>query len=573
MGNEAPAEICDLLIVGSGAAGMAAAITAAHHGLNPLIVEKSEYFGGSTAVSGGAIWIPNNPLMHAAGLEDSAEAARMYIEAETGNRMNAALVDAFLREGPEAIGFFHEKTALRFTHRAFSPDYHPDTPGAALGGRVIDAEDYDGRRLGDKLKNLRPPIADFTLFGGMMLNRFDIGHFLKMTRSPRSALHAASVIMRYAKDRLTHGRGTRLVLGAAIAGRLAETVFDLGIPLHLRCALVGLVKDGAGGIIGARVRGPDGERFVQARHGVVLASGGFPHDPARRSELFGHVSRGIEHFSMSPTAGEGEAIRLAESIGARFVASNSNPAFWTPVSLLPNGDGTKRPFPHLFLDRAKPGVIAVSRNGRRFVNEASSYHDFVQGLVAMLLEEGEKSAWLICDHHALRRYGLGAVPAFPGWIAPYLKSGYLKRGGDLRELAAATGIDEATLEKTVFSFNADAIAGSDRVFGKGSTVYQTYLGDADNKPNPCLRPLETAPYYAIEIFPGDIGTSMGLLIDEHGRVLDDDGQAIDGLFACGNDANSIMAGAYPGAGITLGPAITFGYIVGKSAAKRPDRGP
>lgn len=559
-------EECDLLVVGSGAAGMAAAIAAAHEGLKPVIIEKTAFFGGSTAVSGGAIWIPDNPLMRAAGMEDDIEDARSYITSETGNRGNAALIDAFLRKGPEAIGFFHDNTALRFTHRAYSPDYHPDMPGAALGGRVIDAEDYDGRRLGANLDRLRPPIGDFTLFGGMMLNRFDIGHFLKMTRSVRSAFHAASVVARYARDRLSYKRGTRLVLGAAIAGRMAETAFDLGIPIRYETAVVALEREPSGRVIGARIRGPEGETLLKARHGVVLATGGFPHSNERREETFDHVARGIPHFSMSPVAGTGDAISAAEKIGASFITSNSNAAFWTPVSLLPNGDGTSRPFPHLFLDRAKPGVISVARDGRRFVNEASSYHDFVQGLISKLLERGDRSAWLICDYRALRRYGLGAVPAFPGRVGPHLKSGYLKRGKDIPALAEVTGIDAQALSETLNSFNNDAVAGVDRQFSKGGTAYQTYLGDAENKPNPCLRALEHGPIYAVEIFAGDIGTSMGLAIDESARVLDDNGQAIPGLFACGNDANSIMAGAYPGAGITLGPALTFGYIAGRAAA-------
>jgi hypothetical protein len=218
----------DLVVIGSGAAGMAAAIVAHHFGLRPLIVEKTAHFGGSTAVSGGAIWIPDNPIMRDAGMTDDVDAAKEYILSETGNRGDVGLIDAFLQHGPKAISFFNEKTELKFSHRAYSPDYHSDQPGAALGGRVIDALDYDGRRLGSNLKKLRPPIADFTLFGGMMLNRFDIGHFLKMSRSPASAWHATKLVGRYARDRVTHRRATRLVLGAAIAGRMGEELMRPG---------------------------------------------------------------------------------------------------------------------------------------------------------------------------------------------------------------------------------------------------------------------------------------------------------------------------------------------------------
>lgn len=556
---------CDLLVVGSGAAGMAAAISARHRGLNPVIIEKSDVFGGSTAVSGGAIWVPCNPLMLAAGMQDSREAARRYLEGETGNRFNAELIDAFLDRGPEAIGFFNDKTALKMSHRQVSPDYHPDADGATEGGRALDADDYDGRRLEHNLYRMRPPIADFTILGGMPLGRPDIYHFLRMTRSAQSAIYAIRTVMRYVGDRLTWGRNTRLVMGAAVSGRLAETVFALDIPLLTGHELVRLIRDDAGRVTAADVKGPKGVARIGTARGVVLAAGGFPHDNARRAKHFDHVSKGLPHYSMSPAAGTGGAIAAAEAVGAAFVETNANGGFWTPVSLLRNPDGSMRPFPHLFLDRAKPGVIAVGHDGQRFVNESSSYHDFVQGLIARLLETGQRSAWLVADQRALRRYGLGAVHASPARIGRHLESGYLKRGATLAELAKQCGIDAAALERTVAAFNDAAATGEDPRYGKGSTSYQRYLGDADNKPNPCLRPLE-GPFYAIEIFPGDIGTSMGLDITGKGEVKDSDGRVIPGLYACGNDVNSIMSGSYPGPGITLGPALTFGYIVGETAA-------
>jgi succinate dehydrogenase/fumarate reductase flavoprotein subunit len=558
---------CDLLIVGSGAAGMAAAISACHHGLKPVIIEKADVFGGSTAVSGGAIWIPCNPLMQAAGMIDNREAARRYLKCETGNRFNGELIDAFLDKGPEAIEFFHERTALKLSHRPFSPDYHSDAEGATEGGRALDAHDYDGRRLGPNLYRMRRPVADFTILGGMPLGRPDIYHFLRMTRSAKSAIYASKIIFRYFRDRLTWGRNTRLVMGAAVSGRLAETVFSLGIPVLTGHELIRLKRDDTGRVAAAEVRGPTGMTRIAATRGIVLAAGGFPHDTARRAQHFDHVKRGLPHYSMSPAAGTGGAIDAAEAVGATFVETNTNGGFWTPVSLLRNSDGTVRPFPHLFLDRAKPGIIAVGHDGRRFVNEASSYHDFVQGMIAKLLKDGDGSAWLIADHRALRRYGLGAVHAFPAPIGRHLRSGYLKRGATLAELACRCGIDASALERTVAAFNAAAPSGEDPEFGKGSTSYQRYLGDAENGPNPCLRELRR-PFYAVEIFPGDIGTSMGLDITAKGEVKDRDGHVIPGLYACGNDVNSIMSGSYPGPGITLGPALTFGYIVGQVAASQ-----
>lgn len=558
-------ENCDLLVVGSGAAGMAAAISARHHGLSPVIVEKSPLFGGSTAVSGGAIWVPNNPIAAAAGMSDSREAARTYIQGETGNLFNAELVDAFLDRGPEVIGFFHDKTALKMSHRPISPDYHSDAPGATEGGRALDALDMDGRELGPDLHRMRPPIADFTILGGLPLGRPDIYHFLRISRSVRSALYATSKVLGYLRDRLIHRRNTRLVMGAAVSGRLAKTVFDMKIPLITAHELVALIRDDAGRVAGAEVKAPTGLHRITATRGVVLAAGGYPHDTARRRASFDHVKRGLPHYSMSPAQGTGGAISAAEAIGAAFIDSNSNGGFWTPVSLLPNPDGTFRPFPHLFLDRAKPGVIAVGHDGQRFVNEASSYHDFVQGLIARLLETGQRSGWLIADHRAIRRYGLGAAHAFPARIGRHIASGYLRRDATSDGLARQCGIDPAALRATLGHFNRDAAGGVDSAFGKGSTSYQRYLGDSEITPNPCLRPLQ-GPLYAIEIFPGDIGTSMGLDITAKGQVKDRTGQVIQGLYACGNDINSIMSGSYPGPGITLGPALTFGYIVGETAA-------
>jgi succinate dehydrogenase/fumarate reductase flavoprotein subunit len=559
-------EACDLLVVGSGAAGMAAAISARHHGLNPVIIEKSDVFGGSTAVSGGAIWVPCNPIAAAAGVEDSREAARKYIQGETGNLFNAELVDAFLDKGPEAIGFFHEKTALKMSYRAVSPDYHPEAEGATEGGRVLDALDYDGKKLGTQLYRMRPPIADFTILGGMPLGRPDIFHFLRFSRSLKSTIYVAGVVAQYARDRLTWGRNTRMVMGAAVSARLAETVLAMNIPICTGHELAELLRDETGRVVGAEVKGPQGSRQISTSRGVVLAAGGYPHDAARRSQSFDHVRRGLPHYSMSPAASTGGAIAIAEAAGAAFVESNSNAGFWTPVSLLQNSDGTFRPFPHLFLDRAKPGVIAVGRDGQRFVNESSSYHDFVQGLIAKLLGDGQRSAWLIADRQAIRRYGLGAAHAFPARIGKHIASGYLKQDKTLEGLARQCGIVPETLAKTVASFNVTSARGEDPDFGKGSTTYQRYLGDAENVPNPCLRPL-TGPFYAIEIFPGDIGTSMGLDVTATGQVKNHAGETIAGLFACGNDINSIMSGSYPGPGITLGPALTFGYVVGQTAAQ------
>lgn len=564
MSTKPIANECELLVVGSGAAGLATSIAAAKHGVRPIIIEKARWFGGSTALSGGAIWCPANHLMTAAGMEDDLAGARRYLQTECGDRFNAELIDSYLENGPEAIQFFHEKTALQLSHRPYSPDYHPEQDGAALGGRVLDPLEYDGRRLGAELKRLRPPIPEFTILGGLQLGRMDLYHFTRLLHQPKSMWWAIKEVAAYYKDRLRYGRYTKIKMGAAVAARLAETAFELDIPIYTEHELLELKLEGQR-VVAAKVKTPTGDHWVQCSKGVVLAAGGYPQDLLRREQTVPHYRAGMPHFSMAPASATGGAINAAEAIGAQFLSTNSNAASWTPVSLIPQKDGTKRPFPHLFMDRAKPGVIAVGHDGQRFTNEALSYHDFIQNMVAKLQAEGQQSAWLVCDHRAIRRYGLGAVPCAPGRIAPFIRSGYLKTGASAEQLAQKIGVETVQFKQTLSQYNAEAKLGQDSAFGKGSTPYQTALGDPEQMPNACLRPLE-GRLYAVEIYPGDIGTTMGLDITSHGQVRATSGEVIPGLYAVGNDANSLMAGSYPGAGITLGPALTFGYLVGQHVA-------
>jgi succinate dehydrogenase/fumarate reductase flavoprotein subunit len=281
--------------------------------------------------------------------------------------------------------------------------------------------------------------------------------------------------------------------------------------------------------------------------------------------MFPHAPTGNEHFSPGPVGNTGDGLRLAETAGGRIADNLPNAAAWVPVSVTTRKDGSKGVMPH-FIDRAKPGVIAVMRDGKRFANEGNSYHDFVQDMVKAAKPGEEIAAFLICDHQTLRKYGLGCVPPFPMPLGHHLKTGYLKRGATLAELARETGIDARGLEATVAAFNKNAASGHDPDFGKGSRAYNRYQGDPQHGPNPCIAPIEDGPYYAIKLVVGDLGTYAGIKTDEHARALDADGQVIKGLYAAGNDMASIMGGNYPGAGITLGPALTFGYIAGKHLA-------
>src|SRR5689334_10918278 len=284
--------------------------------------------------------------------------------------------------------------------------------------------------------------------------------------------------------------------------------------------------------------------------------------------MFPHAPTGTEHFSPGPVGNTGDGLRLAEAAGGRVEDRLPNAAAWVPVSLTRRKDGSRGVMPH-FIDRAKPGVIAVMRDGKRFANEGNSYHDFVQAMVKAAKPGDEIAAFLICDHKTLRRYGLGCVAPFPLPIGRHVRSGYLKRGTTLQELAARAGIDATGLAATVATFNAAATEGRDPVFGKGSRAYNRYQGDALHGPNPCVGPIERAPFYAIKLVIGDLGTYAGIRTDEHARALDADGRPIPGLYAAGNDMASIMGGNYPGAGITLGPALTFGYVAGRHLAAPP----
>ena len=555
---------CDALVVGSGCAGMSAAVTAGHHGLNVLIVEKEPRFGGTTARSGGWLWIPGTSLARDWGIAESPDQARTYLRHEAGNSFDAARVDAFLTKGPEAVDFFTAKTALRFDMPLTFPDYHAEAPGGAQGGRSMVTRPFDGHELGPKIKDIGSPLPELTVFGMMLGSGKEIIHFMRATKSLVSAYYVARRLSRHALDVMRYGRGMTLTNGNALAGRLAKSAFDLNIPLWLSSPVRELiVEDGA--VRGAIVE-RDGKRVrVTARRGVVLACGGFPHDVERRRAMFPHAPTGAEHFSPGPTGNTGDGLRLAEAAGGRVDDSLPNAAAWVPVSVTTRKDGSKGVMPH-FIDRAKPGVIAVTRNGARFANEGNSYHDFVQEMMKAAKPGEEIAAFLLCDHRALRKYGLGCVPPFPMPLGHHLSTGYLKRGETLPELATNAGIDAKGLEATVAAFNETAANGQDPAFGKGSRAYNRYQGDALHGPNPCIAPIKDGPFYAIKMVIGDLGTYAGIKTDENARALDGAGQPIAGLYAAGNDMASIMGGNYPGAGITLGPALTFGYIAGRHIA-------
>ncbi|PZR96120.1 MAG: FAD-binding dehydrogenase [Stutzerimonas stutzeri] len=563
--DQALPETCDLLVIGSGAGGLSAAVTAAALGLDVLVVEKEPVFGGTTAWSGGWMWIPRNPLALAAGIEEDEETIRTYLRHELGEGYDESLVTMLLKQGPLMVSFFQRDTAVDFIDGNLIPDFHGRTPGAGLGGRSLCAKPFDGRELGSRLADLRPPLEDVAPFGMNIGSGVDLGHFLNATRRWRSFMHVLRRLGRHFADRIRHGRGLLLVNGNALAARLLKSADDLGVTLRKGTAAVELLREG-GRVTGAVL--DDGERrSVRATRGVVLATGGFPHDDARKAALFPHSPTGREHWSAAPPANTGDGIRLGEAAGGHLPVLPDAGA-WSPVSLVPKPGGEIGRFPHL-VERAKPGLIMVSRDGTRFCNEADSYHDVMQALFAATPPGEPACAWLVCDHAFLRRYGLGRVRPRPFPVGPWLRNGYLKRGESFAELARSCGIEAVAFGETLETYNRHAIQGHDPAFGRGETPYNRIQGDPEHGPNPCVAPIARGPFYAVKVVPGSLGTFAGLRTDAFARVLGKDEAPISGLYAVGNDMSSMMAGRYPAGGITLGPAMTFGYVAAHHASGVP----
>lgn len=389
---------------------------------------------------------------------------------------------------------------------------------------------------------------------GMMIGSGkELLHFFNVTRSPVSTFYVVKLFLKFLRDMAFHGWPMQLMNGNALVARLAKSCFDKQVPIWTRASASELKTDKTGRVIGAIVDTQKGKVKVSASCGVVLAAGGFPQDVVRRKEHFDHAPSGHEHVSPAPPGNTGDGLRLGEAVGATVATELPHSAAWVPISRPVRKDGTLGTFPH-FVDRSKPGVIAVTRSGRRFVNKADSYHDFCQAMVKRCTEEGvELCAFFIADHRTLRKYGLGYVKPYPVPFKAQIKSGYLLTGQTLDELAEQIGADADELARTVERANTFAKTGKDTVFGKGTTSYNLSLGDPEHKPNPCFGPIAQAPFYAVKLLVGDLGTFAGLPTDEKARVLAEDGKPIQGLYSAGNDAMSIMGAITRVAASRLGP--------------------
>ncbi|MFZ2389167.1 MAG: FAD-dependent oxidoreductase [Polaromonas sp.] len=552
----------DLIVIGAGSAGMAAALFGAIEGLRVLLLESSELVGGTTALSAGAMWIPNTHLSIGSG--DTPAKAANYLAHATEGRSPETMRNQFLTLGPAAVHCLDTESEVKM--RAFDrhPDYLSSLPDSTTHGRALECLPLDGRLLGDAFDLVRPPIPEFTVLGGMMVDRIDIGHLLNMMRSLTSFGYSVRLVLRYFVDRLRYPRGTRLVMGNALVGRLLLSLRKRQVPVWTGARVERLCSE-QGRVTGVIVKHKGRILELGARLGVVLAGGGFNDHAASRKQL---IPDQVRYTPRSSTA-SGELQQQAIGLGARLGSTEGSSAFWAPVSVRKRADGSTAVFPHFVLDRAKPGTLVVDGKGQRFLNESSDYHLFGK----RMLEAGHAAglgemAYLVADHHALVKYGLGMLRPGGLGIAAFVRDGYLVQAPTIEALAQQIGVDPAGLKATVLRMNGFAETGIDLDFQRGSTTYEKNLGDPTCHPNPTLGALHEAPFYAIRLHTGDIGASTGLVTDTDAHVLRGD-VPIPGLFAIGNDMQSVMAGSYPGPGITLGPAIVFAYAAVKAAQRKP----
>ena len=557
--SKLPVEV-DLLVIGSGAAGMTAALTGSLEGLNVLLVEKRNVVGGTSALSAGSLWLPNTHLNPYD--DDSFEISLTYLREAIGNRLDQSRARAFLQAAPEMTQRLQQEAGLRLRAYPHHPDYLATLDGATLAGRVLEPEPFDAAVLGSSFADIAPPIPEFTLLGGMMVDRSDIHHLLNAVTKPASFLHAAKLLARYGLDRLRHQRGRRLVMGNALVARLYHALLIQGVRVAKGVATTNLIIE-RGRVKGAELLLEGQQHRVTASTGVVLATGGYSHSPELRKQL------GSPHLSkvsaVAPGA-TGDGLALAEHCGGQLSTNHESVSFWAPVSHRQRADGSTAVFPHIVLDRGKPGALAIGPDGNRFVNEATTYHPFGEALFAVKAKSNGGACYLICNNEFVEQYGLGMVRPKRIGLKPALRDGYLLKAKSLHELSSKIGVPATSLMATVERYNGFSKTGIDEDYAKGADAYQRNLGDPQHEPNPCIGPLGAPPYYALELHPGDIGASTGLVCDDSARVLDGREQPIPGLYACGADAESIMAGRYPGPGITLGPGMTFGYIAATHAA-------
>ena len=551
-----PAEV-DVVVVGAGAAGMSAALAAGRRGLDTILVEKSAYFGGSTARSGGGVWIPGNYALRAAGQvdDDDLDKSLLYLDSIVGDSAPRANRETYLRRGPEVMDFLRDNTPVRFRWVPQYADYHPEAPGGRAAGRSVEPVPLDARALGEELQRLHPQYTKAP--ANMIVTQKD---FRKISLGMRTLRGPATMALVLVRRILAMVLGRKMyAMGNAIAIGLRKGLIDAGVPVHYETELRDLlIEDGR--VVGVRVlHGPDGtERFVRARRGVILGSGGFERNLEMR-EKYQPQPTSVE-WTTGSEFNTGGGILAGITAGAEVALMDD--AWWGPTIPLPSGPW------FCLAERNLPGSIIVNQAGRRFMNEALPYVEATHAIYAGEASGvGHVPSWMIIDQRYRNRYvfaGLMPRQPFPG---RWFKTGTVKKAATVRALAEEIGVPPDALEETLARFNAFAGSGTDEDFHRGESAYDQYYSDPTVKPNPSLHAIDQAPFYAVKIVPGDLGTKGGLVTDDRARVLRPDGSVIPGLYAAGNTSAAVMGHTYAGPGATIGPAIVFGYLAAEDLAK------
>jgi 3-oxosteroid 1-dehydrogenase len=543
--------VFDVVVVGAGAAGMAAALTAESQGLKAVVIEKAPHFGGSTARSGGGLWIPNNHVLARSGVADTPEKAATYLAHIVANNGGGfddgkAGQETFLKYGPPMLELIEASTPMRFKWVRGYSDYYPEAPGGMPGGRSIEPVPLRADTLGPLRPTLNPPYLASK--GGLAITQADYRWLNLIARHPRGIVTATKVGIRAFVSRIR--RRELLTMGQALAAGLRAGLASKNIPVWLSTPLVDVVVED-GRVIGVRVERDGQEVTVRASRGVILTAGGFE----RNAEMRQKYQRGPigDAWTVGAAENTGDAIQIGERLGAGLKLMDD--AWWGPSVPLPRG-------PYFLLsERTLPGSIMVNAAGHRFVNEAAPYVDAVHAMYdAHTDEDPHVPAWLVFDQRYRDRYLFATRSPRQPFPSKWYRAGVVAKADTVEKLAAEIGVPGDALGSTIERFNEQARTGVDEDFHRGESAYDKYYSDPRNRPNPSLAPLLKAPFYAVRIVPGDLGTKGGLTVDIKSRVIRTDGSVIPGLYAAGNTAATVMGHTYAGPGATLGPAMTSGYV-------------
>lgn len=548
------------MVLGSGVSGLTSAVTAAQHGLRVLVLEKTKYFGGTTAYSGGAPWIPENKYQPTVGVQDTQSAAETYLRNVLGPTYFASAeknIKAYLNTAPKMVEWMEANTAVKFQATTL-PDYRPNLAGASKG-RTLLPVDFNGRVLGQELRNVRYTLQGMTAFGSMQVSALETGILQNPFGSVSNLVHTVKKGANWVVDLLIYGKGSFMAGGNALVGRLLYTAIQSGVTLETEAHVTGpLLEDGR--VIGVVLSTKEGKEIpIRASRGVVLATGGF----GRSEEGKEFVP---QDWSAVPKTNLGDGIRLGIKAGGYLPPPNEDNAIYAPMSVLQYDENQARCLPHFASDRTKPGSIIVDQNGKRFENESRNYQDFVKTMQSRKI----KKAYYIADADHLHDYGMGMALPWPYWNRNVLRKAYLTKAKTIPELAETLNIPVQNLQQSVEDMNTYAKTGKDVQFHRGEDVYDKFYGDPAVKPNSCLGPVRKAPFYALPLYPGNVSVMYALATNHNAQVLSKDGNVVEGLYAVGCDNNSIMKGQYPGGGSSIGPAMTFAYIAALHLAGRPD---